>query len=73
MNKINLENQFGEVSENAILGVSGITLVLTGAGVPVDADGSPQGSLYTNTTGSTTSNRVYVKGATTWIAVTTAS
>lgn len=44
-----------------------------GAGAPTIT--APQGSLYLNTTGSSTSTRMYVNttGSTTWTAVTTAA
>lgn len=44
-----------------------------GAGAPTIT--APQGSLYLNTTGSSTSTRAYVNttGSTTWTAVTTAA
>lgn len=57
----------------------GVTLgggakLLSGAGAPT-AITAPQGSLYLNTTGNSTSTRAYVNsdGGTTWVAVTTAS
>ena len=47
--------------------------ISSGAGAPTHS--APQGSLYLNTTGSSTSTRLYVNstGSTTWVAVTTAS
>lgn len=46
--------------------------VYVGAGVP--SLSATKGSLYLNTTGSSTSTRLYVNnGTTTWIAITTAS
>jgi hypothetical protein len=44
-----------------------------GAGAPTYS--APKGSLYVNTTGSSTSTRIYVNtdGATTWTNVTTAA
>jgi hypothetical protein len=54
---------------------SGITIggiqILVGAGAP--AMSAAKGSLYINTTGSSTSTRLYVNtnGSTTWTAVTT--
>lgn len=45
--------------------------VYSGAGAPTFT--APQGSLYLNTTGSSTSTRAYINttGSTTWTAVTT--
>lgn len=54
---------------------SGMTVggvqILVGAGAPTMS--AAKGSLYLNTTGSSTSTRVYVNtnGSTTWTAVTT--
>ena len=46
--------------------------IYAGAGAPTIS--ATKGSLYLNTTGSSTSTRLYVNnGTTTWIAVTTAS
>jgi len=47
--------------------------VYFGSGAPTIS--APQGSLYMNTTGSSTSTRLYVNtnGSTTWTAVTTAA
>ena len=46
--------------------------VYAGAGVP--SFSATKGSLYLNTTGSSTSTRLYVNnGTTNWVAVTTAS
>lgn len=56
---------------------SGITIggiqILVGAGAPTMS--AAKGSLYTNTTGSSTSTRLYVNtnGSTTWTNVTTAA
>lgn len=51
--------------------VSGVN-VTAGAGVP--SFSSTKGSLYLNTTGSSTSTRLYVNnGTTNWVAITTAS
>jgi hypothetical protein len=48
-------------------------LLLSGAGAPTLS--APKGSLYLNTTGSSTSTRAYVNtnGTTGWAAITTAS
>lgn len=47
--------------------------VYVGAGVPSIT--APQGSLYLNTTGSSTATRAYINttGSTTWTAITTAA
>lgn len=46
--------------------------IYVGAGVP--SLSATKGSLYLNTTGSSTSTRLYVNnGTTTWVAITTAS
>lgn len=49
--------------------------VITGAGDPNGAVTAPQGSLYLNSSGSSTSTRAFINSnsGTTWIAVTTAS
>ena len=51
----------------------GVGLVQNGAGVP--SHSAPKGTLYLNTTGSSTSTRAYINtnGTTGWAAVTTAS
>lgn len=51
----------------------GVGLVQSGAGAPSHA--APKGTLYLNTTGSSSSTRAYVNsnGSTSWVAVTTAS
>jgi hypothetical protein len=51
----------------------GATGIYSGAGAPSFT--APQGSLYLNTTGSSTSTRAYINttGSTTWTAVTTAA
>lgn len=52
-------------------GVSGVSIT-SGAGAP--SFSSTKGSIYLNTTGSSTSTRLYVNnGTTTWVAITTAS
>ena len=52
---------------------SATPLLLSGAGAPTLT--APKGSLYLNTTGSSTSTRAYINtdGATTWTAITTAA
>lgn len=71
------------VASNTVINETVTTLTTTnfsvgGVGIYVGA-GAPslsatKGSLYLNTTGSSSSTRVYVNnGTTTWIAVTTAS
>lgn len=47
--------------------------VYAGSGAPTIS--APQGSLYLNTTGNSTSTRAYINsnGGTTWVAVTTAT
>jgi hypothetical protein len=49
--------------------------VITGAGSPSGAVTAPQGSLYLNSTGSSTSTRAYINtdAGTTWTAITTAA
>lgn len=59
----------GGVTGNVTLS-NGVTIT-SGAGAPSGT--APQGSLYLNTTGSSTSDRLYVRGSAGWIAVTTAS
>lgn len=53
--------------------VLGGVKLLVGAGAPTMS--APKGSLYVNTTGSSTSTRLYVNtnGSTTWTNVTTAA
>lgn len=45
--------------------------VFVGAGAPTVT--AAQGSLYLRTDGTTTNDRIYVRGAASWIAITTAS
>lgn len=47
--------------------------ISAGSGAPTHS--APQGSIYLNKTGSSSSTRIYVNsdGSTTWVAVTTAS
>ena len=45
--------------------------VFVGSGVPSIA--AAQGSLYLRTDGTTTNDRIYVRGSSAWIAITTAS
>lgn len=54
--------------------ISGV-YVLSGAGSPSGVVTAPQGSLYLNTTGSSTSTRAYINtnAGTAWTAITTAS
>jgi len=52
------------------MGSAGITLTW-GTGTPSIA--APQGSIYIQTDGSSSSTRLFVRGSSTWIAVTTAS
>lgn len=49
----------------------GLVQIFSGAGAPTMV--APQGSLYLNTTGSTTATRAYINttGAAVWTAVTT--
>lgn len=49
----------------------GTVTITSGAGAP--SGSAPQGSFYLNTTGSSTSDRLFVRGSSSWIAVTTAS
>lgn len=73
-----MANQFQSrtYEPNASLGVSetvqGVQ-IYAGAGAPTIS--APKGSLYSNTTGSSTSTRLYVNtdGATTWASVTTSA
>ncbi len=62
------------LSGNLALSAAG-PQVLFGAGDPNGSVTAPQGSLYLNTTGNSTSTRAFINSnsATTWIAVTTAS
>lgn len=55
------------------LQLAGISIIV-GAGAPTGIT-AKQGSLYLNTTGSSSSTRIYVNSdsGTTWVAVTTAS
>ena len=55
------------------LGANGVLGFYWGSGAPTIT--APQGSVYLNTTGSSTSTRLYVNttGSTTWTAVTTAA
>ncbi len=50
-----------------------VGMLQSGAGVP--SHSAPKGTMYLNTTGSSSSTRAYVNsdGATSWVAVTTAS
>lgn len=45
--------------------------IFVGSGAPSIA--AAQGSLYLRTDGTTTNDRIYVRGASSWIAITTAS
>jgi hypothetical protein len=45
--------------------------VFVGSGAPTVT--AAQGSLYLRTDGTTTNDRIYVRGSSTWIAITTAS
>lgn len=61
----------GAVTSTSPLTVAGVGLYV-GAGVP--SLSAAKGSLYLNTTGSSTSTRLYVNnGTTNWVAITTAS
>lgn len=62
----------GATSPALKMGTAGVG-VYFGSGAP--SISAPHGSLYLNTSGSSTSTRLYVNsdGATTWVAVTTAS
>lgn len=60
----------GDVTATTV-GVNGVTIT-AGAGAP--SASAAKGSLYLNTTGSSSSTRLYVNnGTTNWVAVTTAS
>lgn len=61
----------GDVTTTAF-SVDGVT-ISAGAGAPSFT--APKGSLYLNTTGSSTSTRAYINtdGGTTWTAITTAA
>lgn len=65
------QNGFAIGSDNSTS--SSTPLLLSGAGAPTLT--APKGSLYLNTTGSSTSTRAYINtdGATTWTAITTAA
>lgn len=61
----------GALTSTSPLTVAGVG-VYVGAGAP--SLSAAKGSLYLNTTGSSTSTRLYVNnGTTTWVAITTAS
>lgn len=61
----------GAVTSTSPLTVAGVGIYV-GAGVP--GLSAAKGSLYLNTTGSSTSTRLYVNnGTTNWVAITTAS
>jgi len=61
----------GSLTTTGVLGVTGVT-ISAGAGAP--SHSAAKGSLYLNTTGSSSSTRLYVNnGTTTWVAVTTAT
>lgn len=64
----------GNIVASGALGAGGVN-VLAGAGSPQGAITAPQGSLYLNRTGNSTSTRAYINtdGTTNWAAVTTAS
>lgn len=74
----NIEDM-GKMTERAsafqVSGTNGLLTVgiYAGAGAPTFA--ASQGSLYLNTTGSSSSTRAYINstGSTTWVAITTAS
>lgn len=61
----------GAVTSTSPLTVAGVGIYV-GAGVP--SLSAAKGSLYLNTTGSSTATRLYVNnGTTNWVAITTAS
>jgi hypothetical protein len=62
----------GGVTGAVTIGAVGGPTITAGAGAP--SASAPKGSLYLNTTGSSTSTRLYVNnGTTNWIAITTAT
>ena len=63
----------GVTGVGLLLGATSALGVYFGSGAPTIQ--AAQGSIYLNTTGSSTSTRLYVNstGAATWVAVTTAS
>lgn len=70
-NNIKADGFTGDVTATTTLGVNGVTITV-GAGVP--SASAAKGSLYLNTTGSSTATRLYVNnGTTNWVAITTAS
>lgn len=64
-------NISGALTSTSPLTVAGVGIYV-GAGVP--SASAAKGSLYLNTTGSSTATRLYVNnGTTNWVAITTAS
>lgn len=54
--------------------VGGLVKVMAGAGAPTGIT-APKGSLYLNSTATTTTTRIYINsdGATTWVTLTTSA
>lgn len=71
-NDIVADSVTGTVTSSGSSMTVGDVQILVGAGAP--SMSAAKGSLYLNTTGSSTSTRLYVNnGTTNWVAVTTAS
>lgn len=71
-NDIVADSVTGTVTASGSSMTVGDVQILVGAGAP--SMSAAKGSLYLNTTGSSTSTRLYVNnGTTNWVAVTTAS
>lgn len=71
---INAPDSGVALSVTGTISVSGVS-ILSGAGDPTGVVTAPQGSLYLNTTGSTTSTRAFINtnSGTGWTAITTAT
>ena len=70
----NINANAGNIVASGALGAGGVN-VLAGAGTPQGAIVAPQGSLYLNRTGNSTSTRAYINtdGTNNWTAITTAA